>query len=87
MQRLAVNTGKVDPRLLIEWPKVGRPIWGIFNSLGRASGMSGMSAISQQEIAAWQQNHGIKLTPWELEMIAMFDQIALEASAKQGSKS
>jgi len=47
----------------------------------------GMSAISQQEIAAWQQNHSIKLTPWELEMIAMFDQIALEASAKQGSKS
>lgn len=86
MQRLAANTGKVDPRLTIEWPKVGRPIWGIFNSLGRASGM-GMSAISQQEIAAWQQNHSIKLTPWELEMIAMFDQIALEAIAKQGSKS
>lgn len=47
----------------------------------------GMSAISQQEIAAWQQNHGIKLTSWELEMIAMFDQIALEASANQGGKS
>lgn len=87
MQRLAANTGKVDPRLTIEWPKVGRQIWAIFNALGRPSSMGGVSAISQQEIAAWQQNHGTRLTQWELEMIEMFDRIAVENANKQGSKS
>lgn len=58
----------------------------MFNSLGRAPGMDGMSAISQQEIQAWQFNHGIKLTSWELEMISVFDRIALEVSSKQESK-
>jgi hypothetical protein len=55
----------------------------VFNSLGRAPGTGGLSAISQQEIQAWQFNHGIKLTPWELEMIAVFDGIALDVSSKQ----
>lgn len=58
----------------------------MFNSLGRAPGMGGLSAISQQEIQAWQFNHGIKLTPWELEMIEVFDRIALDISSKQSPK-
>ena len=85
LQRLAVNTGRVDPRLRVAWPAHGMPIWRIFNSLGRPPSMGGLSAISQQEIQAWQANHGVKLTPWELEMIEVFDRIALEISSKQDS--
>lgn len=72
--------------MLVQWPPVGRPIWAVFNSLGRPSGMDGPGAISQQEIQAWQANHGIRLTPWELEMIEVFDRIALEISHKESSK-
>ncbi len=70
----------------MQWPKVGLPIWQIFNSLGRAPSMGGISPISQQEIQAWQHNHGIRLTPWELEVIQAFDRIAIDTSSKQDSK-
>jgi hypothetical protein len=86
LQRLAANTGRVDPRLLVQWPKVGRPLWDIFNSLGRPPSMGGASAISQQEIQAWQHNHSTRLTPWELEMIQVFDRIAIATFSKQDSK-
>lgn len=45
--------------------------------------MGGVGAISQQEIAAWQSNHGVRLTCWELEMIEMFDAIAIEVHNNQ----
>lgn len=48
--------------------------------------MNGLCAISQQEIQAWQANHRIRLTPWELEMIEVFDRIALEVSHKDDNK-
>lgn len=83
LRRLAANTGKVDRRLTIEWPPYGRAVWETFKSLGRAPSMNGLTAISQQEIQAWQQNHGIRLTPWELEMIEVFDRITLEVLNKQ----
>lgn len=43
--------------------------------------------ISMTEIDAWQRVHGIRLTPWELEIIELFDSIALEISHKQASQS
>lgn len=48
--------------------------------------MSGLAAISQQEIAAWQANHGIRLTLWELEMIETFDRIARDVVSKVDAK-
>lgn len=69
--------------MCVEWPPYGVAIWAIFNSLGRPPSMGGLAAISQQEIAAWQANHGIRLTLWELEMIETFDRIAREVVNKQ----
>ena len=80
MRRLAANTGKVDPRLQIEWPPLGRSIWDVFIRLGRPASMNGMEPISIQEIAAYQDVYRVRLTGWELDVIDMFDSIALEVS-------
>lgn len=47
--------------------------------------MGGLMPISMTEIDAWQRVHEIRLTPWELEIIELFDGIALEVSHKQGA--
>jgi hypothetical protein len=73
----------VDPRLTFEWPKQGKELWTIFQSLARQPGINGPGQISQQEIQAWQFNHGARLTPWELEMIAMFDRIEVDVMHKE----
>jgi len=44
--------------------------------------MGGMLPISMQEIAAYQSVRGIRLTEWELDMIEIFDSIALEVMNK-----
>jgi hypothetical protein len=45
--------------------------------------MNGMEAITNQEIAAYQSVRRVTLTEWELDVIAMFDRIALEISNKK----
>ena len=80
MRRLAANTGKVDPRLQIEWPPLGRPIWNVFRRLGRPPSINGMEPINMQEIQAYQNVRRVRLTDWELDVIDMFDSIALEIS-------
>lgn len=45
--------------------------------------MNGLCAITQQEIQAWQVNHGTRLSLWELEMIETFDRIAIDITNKQ----
>ncbi len=86
LQRLAQNTGTPDPRLLVEWPRVGRPIWNVFQNLGRPQAMSGLAQIPQTEIRAWMDNNGIQLTPWELDMIAAFDRAAIEFASENARK-
>jgi hypothetical protein len=78
LQRLAKNTGKVDPRLNIAWPALGLPIWDAFRRLGRPPSMGGVEAITNQEIQAYQNVYGVRFTAWELDVIDMFDNIALE---------
>lgn len=85
LQRHARNTGQIDPLLLTEWPREGRMVWWAFNTMGRQYGMAGPLPITATEIDAWQRVHGIRLTPWELSMIRVFDQIALEAAAQKDS--
>ncbi len=82
LQRLAKNTGKVDDRLKIEWPLVGRPVWEVFQRLGRPPSMNGIEPISNQEIAAFQSVYRIRFTEWELETIALFDSIFVEVRNK-----
>lgn len=85
LQRLARN-GKHDPRLNVQWPRIGREIWGVFTQLGRPPSMSGLARITQAEIQAWQQNQRVRLTPWELELITVFDGIAIDAANKQEAR-
>ena len=78
MQRLAANTGKRDPRLTIDWPRAGRAVWDVFRRLGRPKSMDGAEPITFQEIDAYQRVTGVRLTPWELDVIESFDAVALE---------
>jgi hypothetical protein len=82
LHRLAANTGKRDARLLIVWPRIGLPVWEAFTRLVRAPSMNGVERISTQEIAAYQDVYGVRFTRWELDMLAMFDAIAIEISNK-----
>ncbi len=62
-------------------------IWEAFQAISaaRPSGM-GPSAIPQSEIRAWQDNHGVQLTSWEIETIQQLDAVALQAIAEQQQK-
>ena len=80
--RHAQNTGHVDPQLNIDWPPEGRALWDVFTSLARAPSMGGLSPISQTEIQAWMHNNQIRLNPWELQVLADFDRVAMEVAAE-----
>lgn len=86
LQRAAAATGKPDPLLLVRWPSVGRPLWWAFNTMARQYGMSGPQPLSCSEIDAWQRLHGIRLTPWELEIIHGFDGVVMEVAARNDQK-
>lgn len=78
LQRLAKNTGKRDPRLSHEWPPEGRAIWSVFRRLARPYSEGKALPITCQEIDAYQRLYRVQLTPWELDMLAAFDAVALE---------
>lgn len=53
----------------------------MFDQLGRPGG-SGFKYISQQEIAAYCANYGVRFTPWELDTLRALDNVAATISAK-----
>lgn len=75
--------GRLDPLLQVHVPSAASELWAVFLELGncRPSGFGGMSAVPQTEIQAWQANHGVRLTPWELETLAAMDRAAINAHA------
>lgn len=75
-------TGKTPEQLLIHWPEEGRGVWEIFLALNQTRNV-GMAAsgIAFTEIEAYTRLHGVRLTCWELQVIQMFDRLALEASS------
>ncbi|QOY96328.1 hypothetical protein IM543_11200 [Massilia sp. UMI-21] len=83
LQRLAKNTGEVDPLLKIEWPRVGLPLWDAFRRMGRSSTVNGPGPIQPENILAYQQLYRVRFTDWELEVIEAFDAIAMEAMSKK----
>jgi hypothetical protein len=83
LQRVAKNTREVDPLLTMEWPKAGRPLWDAFCKMGRPASVSGPGELTSQEILAYQQLWGVQFNRWELEVIHMFDGIAMEAHASK----
>jgi hypothetical protein len=83
LQRAARNTGASDPRLNIPWPRAARPIWEAFRGIGRSITANGPGPIQPENILAYQQLHGVRFTPWELDVIDAFDAVALAALAKR----
>lgn len=69
--------------MAIAWPALGLPIWEAFRRMGRPPSMNGMEPISAQEIAAYQSVYRVRFTGWELDVIAMFDAIAIDEANKQ----
>jgi len=82
LQRVAKNTGEVDPRLSIQWPKLGLPLWEAFKRLDRQPVMEGIGPITMVGIQAYQSLYRVRFTEWELEVLQMFDRIALESASK-----
>ena len=78
LQRYAANTGKVDPRLTIRWPKRGAALWAVFRRLPRPQAFSGIAPISLQEILAYQTLYNVRFSRWELDILGMFDAIAID---------
>jgi len=84
LQRLASNTGRVDP-LLIEDPPppYTRALTEAYASMSasRRSGM-GRSSLTVVDIEAWCRLFNARLSPWELETIIQMDAAALAAADK-----
>ena len=55
--------------------------------MGRPAGVSGPGQLTSQEILAYQQLWGVQFNRWELEVIHMFDAIAMEAQSRASQKS
>ena len=80
----AAGTGRIDDRLFNECPKQCLPLWTAFTQIGRSrpSGF-GASAISLQEIEAWQRLYGVRLTAWELDTIIELDAVFVQRASKK----
>ncbi|WP_157201817.1 hypothetical protein [Massilia sp. Root335] len=82
LQRVAQSTGDVDPRLHVAWPRLGRPVWDAFRRMGRSMTVNGPGPVTPQDILAYQALHRVEFSAWELDVIEVFDAIALEAMHK-----
>jgi len=74
LQRLAANTGRVDPRLLARLPGLLQPLWDLFASLSshRRSGLQ-PQPLTFTDIQAWCRLYGLALTAWELDTLLQMD--------------
>lgn len=88
LQSGAAQTGRADPRLLAAVPAAGAALWQAFIDLAsaRPAHMGGAGAIPPSELQAWQQLHGLRLSPWEIDTLAAMDRAALAAMAEHGRK-
>lgn len=75
-------TGKPDPALTARVPPAGAALWRTFTQLrGRGTGLS--AGVTHGELAAWQQLHGVALTPWEIDTLLAMDDACAEQAARQ----
>lgn len=52
--------------------------------VGRSrQGGFGVTALSLQEIEAWQRLYGVRLTPWELDTIIELDAVFVRRASKK----
>lgn len=81
----AARAGQVDARLAesrLELPMPVREIYHTFLDLS-ATRHDG-APISYLELEAWERRHGVRLSPWEADMVMAMDQAALAAVPQQG---
>lgn len=83
----AAHGGPPDPRLHLRPPPGTAAVWECFVALNgcRPAGM-GPSGIPPSEIDAWQRLHGVRLTPWEVELLMAVDRAVLAAQAEAESR-
>jgi hypothetical protein len=84
LQSAAAKGERVDPTLLRRVPAEAAALWDAFVSMSgsRPIHQGGAGSIPPTEIAAWQQLHGVRLTPWELDTLARIDRAALAEMAR-----
>lgn len=86
MQR---STGKPVPELDVPpLPGACKGAWSVFLELHGRRGSSGFGAnpIDEAQLCYWQQLHGMRLSPWEIDAISALDRAWLEAQAKASDK-
>ncbi len=87
LQALARNAGRVDERLWLACPRGCQAIWSVFVHLGRTRPRGfGVGGISLIEIEAWQRLTGVRLTPWELDVLTEIDARVLAQAGKKDRK-
>jgi hypothetical protein len=77
----AQKSGNADPRLTLRAPRAGAELWRLYGELNacRPPSMGGVVCVPPSEILAWQQLHGVALTPWEVETLMAMDRAAVAA--------
>lgn len=77
----AQHSGQPDPRLSRQVPRAGAELWRLYGTLNacRPPSMGGVVCVPPSEILAWQQLHGVALTPWEVETLMAMDRAAVQA--------
>jgi hypothetical protein len=84
LQAVEKRTGRCPPELdLPELPDECRGVWGLFVEINnlRSEGF-GPAIIDEARLCHWQQLHGIRLNPWEIEAIFAIDRAWREGLAQ-----
>lgn len=76
------STGRKPTELEVPpLPRAARSVWSLFCELDSTRGGNGfgVDSIDEERLVAWQQLHGVRLNPWEIEQIQMLDRLCLMA--------
>lgn len=75
LQAVARSTGRLPPELMTTpVPAAALALWDAFAAIAGTRGAG--APISWQDLAAWQQANGVRLSPWEADTIIDMDRAA-----------
>lgn len=80
-------TGKQPPELQVPpLPPGTADLWGTYLQIRNscAAGL-GPAVMTQQDVLAWQQLHGVRLLPWEIDTLFAIDVAARAAATTDGT--
>lgn len=66
-------------------PPGGVELWELYLRISRASrqGLNEQPTLAPSQVLAWQQLHGVRLSPWELDTLDAIEQAAIAHHASQ----